>query len=144
MNTEKTDTRKDAKKAEGSPSRFTRRLEQAMELRGLRSADLSRSTGIDKSVLSGYRHGRYQAKHDNLEALAKALNVSAAWLVGQDVPMEPPSPPPVLEDDPLDRQLFAAWGEVKGDFTQEEMDDLTLFMGVMAERRRKKRETEVK
>lgn len=144
MNTEKTDTRKDERKAEGSSNPFAQRLEQAMELRGLKAADLSRSTGIDKSVLSGYRHGQYRPKHDNLEALAKALKVSAAWLVGQDVPMELPPPAPALEDDPLDRQLFAAWGEVKGDFTQEEMDDLTLFMGVMAERRRKKRETEVK
>ena len=52
------------------------------------AAQLSRSTGISEAVISQYRSGKYEPKQDRLETFAIALNVSEAWLMGFDVPME--------------------------------------------------------
>ena len=49
---------------------------------------MSEKTGIDKSKISSYMSGRYKAKQDGIYLLAKSLNVSEAWLMGLDVPME--------------------------------------------------------
>ena len=65
--------------------------------------------------------------------------------MGYDVPMEPAAGAgePLaaqLENDPLAGQLFAAYGQVREAFTQENVDDLILFMNMVAEREKKKRE----
>ena len=68
---------------------FSERLKYAMELRGMKSAELSRRTKIDKGQISSYRSGRYAAGPENLYELAFALRVSPAWLMGcENVPME--------------------------------------------------------
>lgn len=64
------------------------RLLEAMAIRGLKQVDLSNKTGISKSKISHYCKGTYEPKQDGLYLLAKALNVSAEWLMGLDVPME--------------------------------------------------------
>lgn len=66
------------------------RIKQAMELRGLKQADIVERTGINKGALSSYISGRYNPKQNNTYLIAKALNVSEAWLMGADVPMERP------------------------------------------------------
>ncbi len=68
-------------------STFKERLLEGMRIRGYRQADLSERTGLSKSRLSHYINGRYEAKQDALYLIAKALNVSEAWLMGHDVPM---------------------------------------------------------
>lgn len=47
----------------------------------------------DKGALSSYISGRYNPKQNNTYLIAKALNVSEAWLMGADVPMERPRDP---------------------------------------------------
>lgn len=47
-----------------------------------------------------------------------------------------------LEADPFANQLFAAYGEVKKEFTQDDIDDIKMFMEMVAERKRKKKEKE--
>lgn len=69
-------------------STFSERLNEAMQIRNIKQTELSERTGIDKSKLSSYMSGRYKAKQDGIYILAKALNVSEAWLMGFDVPME--------------------------------------------------------
>jgi transcriptional regulator with XRE-family HTH domain len=44
-------------------------------------------TGIPKNTLSYYLSGKTEPKADRLYALARALNVSEAWLLGYDVSM---------------------------------------------------------
>lgn len=61
------------------------RLKEALELRGLKQADLVQLTGIGKSSISTYISGDYEPKQRNLYKLSKALNVSEAWLMGYDV-----------------------------------------------------------
>lgn len=70
------------------PSTFSRRLSQIMSDTGVSAAELSRKTGISEAVISQYRSGKYEPKQDRLEEFAKAFNVSEAWLMGYDVPMD--------------------------------------------------------
>lgn len=64
------------------------RLQEAMEKRGCRAVDLVDQTGIPKGTLSYYLSGKTKPKADRLYILAQVLNVSEAWLLGYDVPME--------------------------------------------------------
>lgn len=64
------------------------RLREGMRINGFRQSDVVQRTGINKGALSSYLSGRYEPKQNNIYLLAKALNVSEAWLMGADVPME--------------------------------------------------------
>lgn len=64
------------------------RLRQAMDLRGVRSTDLVEKTGIPKGTISYYLSGKTEPKSDRIYILAQTLDVSEAWLLGYDVPME--------------------------------------------------------
>lgn len=66
---------------------FSNRLNEAIRKKNIKPVELSELTGIDKSKISSYMSGRYKAKQDGIYLLAKALNVSEAWLMGLDVPM---------------------------------------------------------
>lgn len=68
---------------------FAERLTQALDLRGLSAADLSRATGVSEGTISCYKSGKYQAKQNRVYSFAKALRVDPAWLMGYNVPMEP-------------------------------------------------------
>lgn len=63
------------------------RLRQALEMRGMRAADLVDATGIPKGTVSYYLSGKSEPKADRLYIIAQALNISEAWLLGYDVPM---------------------------------------------------------
>ena len=58
-----------------------------MRLRDLKQVELVQKTGINKATLSQYISGKYEPKQNRIYALAKALNVSEAWLMGFDVPL---------------------------------------------------------
>lgn len=64
------------------------RLTKALFLNNMKQTDLSRKTQIPKSAISQYISGAFEPKQDRVELIAKALNVSEAWLMGYDVPME--------------------------------------------------------
>lgn len=64
------------------------RLKQGMHLRNMKQVDIIEKTGINKGALSSYISGRYEPKQNNIHLLALALDVSEAWLMGHDVPME--------------------------------------------------------
>ena len=59
-----------------------------MDKRGLRAVDLVERTGIPKGTLSYYLSGKTEPKSDRVYQLAQVLDVSEAWLLGYDVPME--------------------------------------------------------
>lgn len=69
-------------------SNFVTRINEAMGLRNMRSVDLIKRTGIPKSSFSQYINNYVEPKSDRIFLLAQALNVSEAWLLGYDVPME--------------------------------------------------------
>ena len=63
------------------------RLQQALDRRGWKAADLVERTGVPKGAISYYLAGKSKPKTDRLYIIAKALDVSEAWLLGYDVPM---------------------------------------------------------
>lgn len=65
----------------------SQRIAKALELRGMRQSELRKLTKIPKSSMSLYLSGAYEPKQDRIYSIAKALNVSEAWLMGYDVPM---------------------------------------------------------
>lgn len=64
------------------------RLRKALELREITQSELAEKANIDKGQLSSYLSGKYKPRQNNIDALATALNVNEAWLMGFDVPME--------------------------------------------------------
>lgn len=66
---------------------FSERLDEALRLRHISAAELSRKLGLYEGTISNYRAGRYQARQERIEEIANALNVSVAWLMGADVPV---------------------------------------------------------
>ncbi len=66
---------------------YADRMKEAMEKRNMRQADIAEKTGIARGTLSSYLSGKYEPKQEKLYMIAKALNVSEAWLMGADVPM---------------------------------------------------------
>ena len=55
-----------------------------MEAKGITQAELCKRTGITKSALSQYLSGSFKPKQKRTYLLAKALNVSEAWLMGME------------------------------------------------------------
>lgn len=68
---------------------FKNRLAEALKVRGMLPADLSRKTGIHKGTLTKYLQGGFIPKQTRIGEIAEALNVSPSWLLGYNVPMEP-------------------------------------------------------
>ena len=87
---------------------ISERIKTALELREMKQADLIKLTGINKGALSSYISGKYEPKQNNIFLMAKALNVSEAWLMGYDVPMErkPITIEVVPEDTGRDKRLL--------------------------------------
>lgn len=66
---------------------FSSRLQKALTIRDMKQADLVEKTGLPKSAISQYVSGKYEPKQKGIFLIAQALDVSEAWLMGYDVPM---------------------------------------------------------
>lgn len=64
---------------------ISQRIKEGLALRGMKQIDLSRKTGISRSMITEYLKGKYEPRQDNIYSIAKALNVNVAWLMGFDV-----------------------------------------------------------
>lgn len=65
-----------------------KRIEKALIIRKMKQSDLCKLANVPKSSLSLYLKGAYEPKQDKVYKMASVLNVSEAWLMGYDVPME--------------------------------------------------------
>lgn len=77
------------------------RLKQLMNLRELRQIDIVRlcepyckmyKVKLGRNAISQYVAGKVEPRQNALYILGQALNVSEAWLMGCDVPMERVTP----------------------------------------------------
>ena len=88
------------------------RIKKALKIKGMKQAELCKLANIPKSSLSQYLSGDFEPKQDRIYLIAKALNVSEAWLMGFDVPMErqakmvSPSEPNLTEGEKILLDLF--------------------------------------
>lgn len=71
---------------------FAQRLREGLELRRMKQIELATRSGISKYSISHYLKGDWEGKQDAVYELARALNVSEAWLMGYDVPVERSAP----------------------------------------------------
>lgn len=88
---------------------FKDRLNMALEKKNMKASDLAKLTGIGEGSISQYRKGAYKASQEKLELLAKALNVSIAWLIGANPDNEPFSYPGIM---PVEKKRFPFLGEI--------------------------------
>lgn len=96
------------------------RIKKAMDLRNLRQVDLIERTQLGRSAISQYVSGKVTPKQDKVYLLAKALNVSPAWLMGYDVPMEANS---IISTKPNDLNKFLQQSQVIFDGETYSLDD---------------------
>ena len=82
------------------------RIAKALAIRGMRQAELCKLAKVPKSSLSLYLSGAYEPKQDRIYSIAKALNVSEAWLMGYDVPMERETPSGEVQLTEGERQML--------------------------------------
>lgn len=71
---------------------FKDRLVEAMNLRGIRAAELARRTGLSKARISQYVNGKFIPKSDAILLIAEVLQVSELWLMGKEPTLTPTEP----------------------------------------------------
>lgn len=64
------------------------RIAEALRVKQMKPVDLARKSGINKGTISKYLKGDYLPKQNNIGVIAKALDVSPAWLMGYDLTMD--------------------------------------------------------
>ena len=64
------------------------RLSEALSARKMKAIDLSEKLNISRGTISYYMSGKSSPKADRLHKICSLLNVSEAWMLGYDVPME--------------------------------------------------------
>ena len=96
---------------------FKDRLKEALAIRKMSAAELARLSNVNEGAISQYKKGAYKATQENLDRLAKTLNVSIAWLMGADVPMEKEIKysSPTVTDDVV---AFPVIGEIAAGYDQ--------------------------
>lgn len=118
------------------------RIRIALNQSGMTQTELSRKTGIPKSAISQYIKGSFEPKQDRIYLIAKALNVSEAWLMGFDVPIHDVKAQaskvtltPVTDDD-IKFALFGGEEEI----TDEMYDEVKNFAEYVKQKYKNKKE----
>ncbi len=81
-------------------STFAQRLRAGLNARQMTQAELSQRSKISKSSISHYLKGDWEGKQDAVYSLAQVLDVSEAWLMGYDVPMNAEQSAPAASREP--------------------------------------------
>ena len=112
-------------------STTSERLKFLMETRNLRQADIlemirpycaSFGINIPRNALSQYITGKVRPKQDKLTILGLALNVSEAWLMGYDVPMERPGTTPGSEKTPEREEIATIFASLSDENQKRLLD----------------------
>lgn len=108
--------RKGIEVSSGNEKVAAKRLEDILEVKGMRPVDLSIRSGVSKASISQYIHGTSTPGNISAQKMADVLNVSPMWLMGFDVPMNKEAKPVLVlkEDSALDphrsaREKIAKW-----------------------------------
>lgn len=92
-----------------------KRIRAGLQMRNMSQADLCRKTGIPKSAMSQYCNGGLVPRQDRTFLIASALDVSEAWLMGYDVPMERKTAPASIEEDERMREFIPLFSRLTGE-----------------------------
>lgn len=63
-------------------STFGERLQEALNFRNKKAAELASGTGLSQSLISQYLSDKFEAKNDKALLIANYLNVNVMWLMG--------------------------------------------------------------
>lgn len=61
--------------------KFSKKLKEILRLKKIKPIELSKMTGIPKSSISMYLSGKIVPKYQNLDKIARALDISAIWFM---------------------------------------------------------------
>ena len=67
------------------------RVEEALNIRGMKAVELAERTGLNKGSISHWIKQRWQPKQKAIMLMASVLEVDEMWLAGYDAPMERPA-----------------------------------------------------
>ena len=122
-------------------------LRELRKQRGLTMKELGEKIGVSESTISLYETGRRSPSYEILLKIAEYFGVSVDYLLRGGEEKEKPASQEddeLIKNDPLAGQLFAAYGEVKNELTQDDIDDIKMFMEMIVARKRKKKENDKK
>lgn len=124
------------------PYTFAQRLQELLIMKGMNKSELAVAADINKSNITRYLKGDYEAKQDVVYRIAQRLNVNESWLMGYDAPMERGSskvseiiPMPVQENE-ADREIVSIYGALN-QAGQQALCSYGRFLGSQAEYRAK-------
>lgn len=66
---------------------FAQRLQALIDMKGISKSEIARACGIDRSNITRYLDGEYEAKQDVIFRLSQKYGVNEAWLMGYDIPI---------------------------------------------------------
>ncbi len=123
------------------PFTFAQRLRQLMLDKGMNQSELAVAAGINKSNISRYLKGDYEAKQDVIYKISQRFGVNEAWLMGYEVTMEPSNSPKVSEIVPMpqaraEREIDPIWDSLNED-GQKQLCNYGRFLGSQEEYRAK-------
>lgn len=98
--------------------------------RGVSPTKAGGEMGISRSTISGWKNGGRTPTGTTLQKVADYFGVTTDLLLGQ-------APLPDQSDD----KLIAFYGECRAYLTQDDIDDIALFMKMKADRKRQKGST---
>lgn len=116
------------------------RLKEIMAQRGLKQADVLRMAQpycekykikMGKSDLSQFVSGKVEPGQWKLTILGLALDVSEAWLMGLDVPMERKIAPASLEEDGRTEEFVGLFGQLTA---EQQSLIIAQIKGILSER----------
>lgn len=68
-------------------SNSAERLKEMINALNITQQDICDRTGLSKSVVSMYIHGKREPRQDSISMICEAFDVEPAWIMGFDVPM---------------------------------------------------------
>ena len=96
--------------------------------------------GLSRTIGTKWKKTGATPQGDTLQKIADYFGVSVDYLLGNEEKPASQEADELIKSDPLAGQLFAAYGRVKEEFSQAEIDDITMIMEMLAEKKRRKRE----
>lgn len=107
---------------------FAEVLRRLRRQEGMTQPQLAQRLGVSRSTISMYERGEREPDFALLQRIADLFQTDTDQLLGRTAPVE----------DDYANQLFAAYGEVKESFDQNDIDDVKMFMRLVAERKRQR------
>lgn len=107
--------------------------ERLLKERGVRTSDVARATGIDRSTFSHWKNDSYTPKADKMQKIADYFGVTVAYLMGWDeteinkINAERIESIESMSATELLKKAFSETGYYDQEFTDEEIADIMKY-----------------